>query len=103
MIFANDSSFKGRSDLKKYETAKRVKVSLEVQLGGAPRRAFLTRAFIMWQDHIVEIREWYTQKMQSKNTMDQQMATAVFLIVRLLSRMLWLGSSSASSSIVRVV
>ena len=34
------------------------------------------------QDKISEIRKWYAKKLSSKNELDRQMATAVFLIVR---------------------
>eukprot|EP01045_Picozoa_sp_COSAG04_P022813 COSAG04_NODE_2632_length_3831_cov_528.225080_2_plen_581_part_00 len=59
---ANASSFKGRSDMKKYETARQLK------------------------DHIGRIREWYEKKLFSKNVADVQMAVAVFLIDRLALR-----------------
>lgn len=59
---ANESSFKGKSDLKKYETARKLK------------------------DEIGRIREWYEKKLLSKNVGEQQMAVAVFLIDRLALR-----------------
>lgn len=59
---ANESSFKGKSDLKKYETARNLK------------------------NHIGRIREWYEKKLLSKNVGEQQMAVAVFLIDRLALR-----------------
>jgi DNA topoisomerase-1 len=59
---ANESSIKGKSDLKKYETARKLK------------------------DHIEDVREWYTRKLRSKNQQDVQMAVAVFLIDRLALR-----------------
>jgi DNA topoisomerase-1 len=59
---ANESSFKGKSDLKKYETARKLK------------------------DHIGRIRDWYEKKLLSKNVGEQQMAVAVFLIDRLALR-----------------
>ena len=59
---ANESSFKGKSDLKKYETARKLK------------------------DQIGRIRDWYEKKLLSKNVGEQQMAVAVFLIDRLALR-----------------
>ena len=59
---ANESSIKGKSDLRKYETARKLK------------------------GVIGDVRTWYTKKLRSKNIQDMQMAVAVFLIDRLALR-----------------
>ncbi|KAL6453996.1 TOP1 DNA topoisomerase 1 [Candida maltosa Xu316] len=54
--FANNSSIKGQSDFKKFETARKLK------------------------DHVVAIRKDYTKLLKSEKMQDRQMATAMYLI-----------------------
>lgn len=54
--FANNSSIKGQSDFKKFETARRLR------------------------NHVDEIRKDYTKMLKSEKMQDRQMATAMYLI-----------------------
>lgn len=54
--FANNSSVKGQSDFKKFETARKLR------------------------DHVDSIRKDYTKMLKSEKMQDRQMATAMYLI-----------------------